>query len=219
MEILENKLIYAVLTKDRTKIMELSEEIFDNIYNNGHSFEYFKNYLIQFNGIFYWNTVKNISDLSYIQTILNERNNFLIKIQNSNNKEILKEIFQEMLDYYTASQNKIIYNCSNPLIKSILIYIYNNSNSKITLDLLSSKFHISKSYLSNLISKYAYTSLPSILLDFRMEKAMSLLVDSNLSINEISCLSGFESTSYFCHQFKSKFNITPKQFRMNGIAK
>ena len=216
MEILENKLIYAVLTKDRSKIQEISDQIFTSIYSEGHSFEYFKTYIIQFNGIFYWNTVKNIEDTDYIQTILNERNNYLIKIQNCHSKSELKRIFEEMLDYYTASQNQIIYNCSNQLIKSILIYIYNNSNKKITLDLLSNKFHISKSYLSNLISKHASTSLPSIILDFRMEKAMALLMDSNLSINEISYLSGFESTSYFCHQFKSKYNITPKQYRVNG---
>lgn len=216
MDILENQLIRAVLMKDRDKTKELSESIFNKIAEDHTSFDFFKNYLIQFNGIFYWNTIKNIKDIEYTNTILHERNVFLLKISESEDIKSLKAIFFEMLDFYTASQNKLIYNCSNPLIKTILIFIYNNCGKKITLEILSNKFHISKSYLSNLISKHVGHSLPTILLNFRLEKAILLLLDSNLSINEISHLVGFDSTSYFCHQFKSEYGITPKQFRSEG---
>ncbi len=216
MDILENQLIRAVLMKDNNKTIKLADQIFSTITKTSSSFAFFKSYLIQFNGIFYWNTIKNIKDSKYVNDILNERNSFLLKMTNSEDIESLKKVFDEMLFFYTASQNKIIYNCTNPLIKTVLIYIYNNSHEKITLELLASKFHISKSYLSNLISKHVKVTLPNILLDFRMEKAVSLLLESNLSINEISHLTGFDSTSYFCHQFKAKYDQTPKQFRSNS---
>lgn len=80
MDILENQLIRAVLMKDRDKTKELSESIFNKIAEDHTSFDFFKNYLIQFNGIFYWNTIKNIKDIEYTNTILHERNSFLLKI-------------------------------------------------------------------------------------------------------------------------------------------
>ena len=44
----------------------------------------------------------------------------------------------------------------------------------------------------------------------RIEQAMSLLVNTNLNINEISCEVGFTYPRYFSSTFKS---MTPKQFR------
>lgn len=213
MDTYENKLIRSVILKDREKTKEYSKLIFQNITETSVSFDYFKTYLAQFNGIFYWNLIKNIQDEEYFEEILNKRNYFSQQIVKAQNISELELNFSKMLDYYTASQNNIIFNCKNPLIKNILIYIYNNSNEKITLELLSTKFHISKSYLSNLISSNVGISLPMIILEFRMEKAVNLLLETNYSINEISLLSGFDSTSYFCHQFKNKFKLTPKQFR------
>ncbi|WP_099202979.1 helix-turn-helix transcriptional regulator [Miniphocaeibacter massiliensis] len=213
MEILENQLIRAVLIKDRDKARTLSESIVRYISENSASFEYFKSYLVQFNGIFYWNTIKNITDFEFTNSILKERNNFLLNILNTFDMNSLNKVFERMIDFYTASQNELIYNCKNSLVKTMLIYIYNNCNQKISLDLLACTFHLSKSYVSNLISRHVSISLPIILLNFRMEKAKTLLIDSNLPINEISKLSGFDSTSYFCHQFKNVHNLTPKQFR------
>lgn len=209
----ENKLIRSVFLKDREKTKEYSKLIFQNISEKNISFEYFKTYLAQFNGIFYWNSIKNIQDKAYFEEILDKRNFFSSQIVKAETISELESNFSNMIDYYSASQNNLIFNCKNPLIKNILIYIYNNSSDKITLDLLSNKFHISKSYLSNLISSNVKISLPLILLEFRMEKAVNLLLETNYSINEISSLSGFESTSYFCHKFKEKFEMTPKQFR------
>ena len=213
MEILENQLIRAVLLKDRIKANVLLNSILSHMSDESSSFEYFKSYIIQFNGIFYWNSIKNIKDFEFTNSILEERNKFILQILNSSSIKSLEIIFEDMIDFYTASQNELIYNCKNNLVKTMLIYVYNNCDKKISLQLLATNFHLSKSYVSNLISKHANTSLPLILLNFRMEKAKNLLIDSNLPINEISKSSGFDSTSYFCCQFKNIFKMTPKQFR------
>ena len=47
----------------------------------------------------------------------------------------------------------------------------------------------------------------------RIEQAMSLLVNTNLNINEISCEVGFTYPRYFSSTFKSVTGMTPKQFR------
>lgn len=51
----------------------------------------------------------------------------------------------------------------------------------------------------------------------RIEQAMSLLVNTNLNINEISCEVGFTYPRYFSSTFKSMTGMTPKQFRNENV--
>ncbi|WP_276373340.1 AraC family transcriptional regulator [Chryseolinea sp. H1M3-3] len=50
--------------------------------------------------------------------------------------------------------------------------------------------------------------------DKRLEYASTLLVSSDLNVNEICFESGFRNCSHFNKAFKDKYQITPKQFRM-----
>ncbi|SDB45846.1 AraC-type DNA-binding protein [Flavobacteriaceae bacterium MAR_2010_188] len=49
----------------------------------------------------------------------------------------------------------------------------------------------------------------------RLQKAESLLLNSDLNISEIVYSIGFTSRSYFCKIFKSKYSCTPKEYRKN----
>ena len=48
----------------------------------------------------------------------------------------------------------------------------------------------------------------------RLERAKTLLTGSNLSINEICYESGFKNPSHFNKIFKEKYQLPPKQFRL-----
>lgn len=47
----------------------------------------------------------------------------------------------------------------------------------------------------------------------RVNKASKLLVDSNMSINDISDFCGFQNSSYFIHIFHSLSGSTPGEYR------
>lgn len=47
----------------------------------------------------------------------------------------------------------------------------------------------------------------------RMEKAKDLLLNTPLSVKEISKRVGYSSDSYFCKSFFKDFEITPDKFR------
>lgn len=51
------------------------------------------------------------------------------------------------------------------------------------------------------------------LTDRRLVHAQSLLLSSNLNINEVAMASGFESASHFIHLFKRKYLKTPLHYR------
>lgn len=49
----------------------------------------------------------------------------------------------------------------------------------------------------------------------RLQKAETLLLNSDYNISEVVYSIGFTSRSYFCKIFKNKFNCTPKEFKRN----
>ncbi|EFN8783523.1 CFA/I fimbrial subunit D [Escherichia coli] len=56
------------------------------------------------------------------------------------------------------------------------------------------------------------TSFNDLLIETRMSKAMSLLLNNELQIHQISKEVGILSSSYFIKMFKNHFGVTPKQF-------
>jgi AraC-like DNA-binding protein len=51
------------------------------------------------------------------------------------------------------------------------------------------------------------------ILNVRLQKAKSYLNEGSLSISEISYKVGFASPAYFSTVFKSKFTITPSEYK------
>ncbi|MDU2545714.1 MAG: AraC family transcriptional regulator [Finegoldia magna] len=209
---LESKLIKAVQLKSNKEAHELADKLLNIWQNSETNIRSQKNTIIQLLGIFCWNQIKNISDNQSLKFCETEKNKLLSKIENDES-ENLDEILHEIVEYYTTNQNIFTKGCENPLIRRALDYIYNNSEQKISLDILSDHLHVSKSYLSTLICQNTGTNLPNILTTFRIEKSLLLLTYTDKSISEISKEVGFQSDSYFCQQFKNIKQITPKKFR------
>ena len=54
----------------------------------------------------------------------------------------------------------------------------------------------------------------------RMKKAMELLLQTNLKVNEIARQVGYTNLSYFCKSFLDDFEVTPEKFRADpGTAR
>jgi transcriptional regulator GlxA family with amidase domain len=61
-------------------------------------------------------------------------------------------------------------------------------------------------------------NLSNYLNRLRVEKATTLLTESNLTLNEIALACGFEDQSWFSKIFKSHTGISPGKFREQGIC-
>lgn len=57
------------------------------------------------------------------------------------------------------------------------------------------------------------TSYSRIYTELRITMAEKLLRRTDMSLSEISYLSGFNDSAYFCREFKKKYNMTPKSYR------
>ena len=119
-----------------------------------------------------------------------------------------------------VTQNKIIkMHITNDQISvffsDILCYIENNYADQLTLKELSEKFCTNYSYLSSLFKRNVGLSFVEHLNKIRLNHACKLLVDTNISIQNISVAVGFNDYHYFCNTFKKCYSITPTQYRIS----
>ena len=111
-------------------------------------------------------------------------------------KEELKEKTDQLARYHRISK-----------------YIYNNYNNNITLKEIAKKEFLSPHYLSHEIkyaTGYSFTDLINLT---RIEESIKLLLDSDMSISEISDEIGFSHVRYFSKNFKYYYGCTPLQYR------
>lgn len=98
-------------------------------------------------------------------------------------------------------------------IDKVINYIENNLSEKITLDSMAEISHFSKYHFSRVFTSLVGVTPIAYLTKERLKKSISLLVNSNTSILEISTLCGFESISNFNVVFKKQFNKSPSKVR------
>lgn len=95
-------------------------------------------------------------------------------------------------------------------------YIENNYKDAISVDQIAEYCNVSCSYLHRLFQTRLHTTPGEMLLTCRISAACNLLVNTALSLGQISADCGFHSQSYFSDCFKRKVGISPKNFRINA---
>ena len=73
--------------------------------------------------------------------------------------------------------------------------------------------------LNTITKKVLGKTAKQVVKDNLIQKASALLVQSILSISEISSLLGFEEVSHFSRFFKNETLLTPKEFRRQSVTK
>lgn len=102
-------------------------------------------------------------------------------------------------------------------IQEILHIIHREYQNDITLDYLAQKVYISPCYLSTLFSKCMGTSLLAYINDYRMQQAVALLTKTDITVTDICVQVGYRNLPYFCTCFKTKYHMTPAQYRRSCV--
>ena len=77
--------------------------------------------------------------------------------------------------------------------------------------------HMSLSTFKKSFKEYYGTTPAAWLQARKLERARDQLLNSDLSINQLTLESGFEDASHFIRLFKQKFELTPLQFRQAHV--
>lgn len=97
----------------------------------------------------------------------------------------------------------------------IIKYIYMNYEKNITLKDIANLEHLSHYYLSHLIKNSSGLSFHNLLNYVRVEQSELKLIDTDLTLTQISEFCGFSSPAYYNKCFKVWHGVTPSTYRKN----
>ena len=99
------------------------------------------------------------------------------------------------------------------VVKRITEYLNEHYMENLTLDSIADEFHMSRTYVSRLLRRYAGKSFLKILVDIRMEEARKMILEGKYKMYEIAERVGYNDFSYFIQAFKKKYGVTPNEYR------
>ncbi len=99
------------------------------------------------------------------------------------------------------------------ILDSVISYIEFNYAVNIKMEAFENVCHMHRSNIYRLFKKHYGVSLTEYLKDYRMDRALHLLKNSDYSIKKIARMVGYSNTSVFGKNFKQKYHKTPSEVR------
>ncbi|UTR05802.1 response regulator [Alkalihalobacillus sp. LMS6] len=115
----------------------------------------------------------------------------------------------------TRNDNELIEEVSHDERLAIKVkeYIHSSFLNQPTLQDVANELYLNPAYVSKRFKEETGETFTDYIHRLRMNRAVSLLADTNLKVSVISKELGYQNASYFIRVFKKEFNQTPHEFR------
>ena len=127
-------------------------------------------------------------------------------------KALLQALILHIVRRYRLAQPE---NPTRSLSWEIARYIADHSDT-VTLTELSARFSYHPNYISALLPRETGKTFSRLLLEARMERAVLLLRNTTLSIEEIAGMTGYSDQSNFYKAFREMFGTSPREY-LKGV--
>lgn len=125
----------------------------------------------------------------------------------------MKNLYSEFLDYMELMREGKNREKNQDLIQNINQYIQDNIGQDLTLEHISTKYQLSPYQLRKLFRDEKGVSPKNYIDNIKMNKAIELLVKTDLKIGEVAQCVGYFSVPSFIHTFKAVTGMTPGEYR------
>lgn len=127
-------------------------------------------------------------------------------------KPIISRELYQALDRFVQKHGYC--KAASPYVQQMLDIIHREYQSKLSLQDLADRVHVSPTYLSRKFSEELGKSFQEYLVYYRIKKAKKLLKEKpNWSIQKISQETGFSSLNHFSNTFKKIVRLSPRQYK------
>lgn len=123
----------------------------------------------------------------------------------------LAEVLREFVDIL----NYEITRGASTIVGKSLEFIHQNYSEEISLEQAAAYAATSVSHLSRVFKEQMQIGFSAYINKYRLECAMELLEENDLSLAEIAQRAGYNNQQYFSRVFKAEYGITPGQYRSN----
>ena len=104
------------------------------------------------------------------------------------------------------------------VLGTILNYCISHTAEPLSLDILERELHVSKYYISHMMSAKLRMGFNDYINSLRVSNACKLLRKTDLSITEISERVGFNTLRTFNRAFSKQTGTTPREYRLQNTA-
>jgi two-component system response regulator YesN len=129
-----------------------------------------------------------------------------------NFQQFFKFLYGYLKNFIEEEQQKIDVKLSRP-IEDAIYYIEKHYMDNISLESVAEEVNVSPSYLSRIFKEKKEIGFNDYLTNVRIGKSQELLINTNLTIKEISARTGYPDEKYYSKLFKKNIGIKPTEYR------
>lgn len=133
-------------------------------------------------------------------------------------KHVVRNMLENLLIFMcreinSSTNDKAAKEMQNRIPANIISFIENNYERKITLESVSQLGCYNPAYFSRLFKSTFHVTLTEYINRLRFEKAVSMLKETDYTIDQICYTVGFGDKKFFYKYFKQNTGVTPMQYR------
>ena len=122
-------------------------------------------------------------------------------------------LFLYLAEQMDREEHDPVENYKDEIIQETLKYIEIQYRTA-RLGKIAEDYHLALPSLSKLIKEGTGSTFQELLMKRRFEKAAVLLLETSLQVEEIALNVGYAHQSYFHRQFKMRYGVTPRRYRL-----
>ncbi|MEM1483725.1 AraC family transcriptional regulator [Oscillospiraceae bacterium PP1C4] len=134
------------------------------------------------------------------------------------NQTTMGLLFLQLLYYTDKIEAQAPLQYDNALVIAVLRQIEENYKS-VNLTEIAVVLNQPVSRLSRLIKKFTGQTYKQLLQKKRFTKAVQLLNATTLSVADIIACVGYDNTSYFYREFRTRYRMSPAEYRKQNVCK
>lgn len=105
----------------------------------------------------------------------------------------------------------------NMIIENVLLYIEEHlERPDFSIRTISAHFGMTESAFSHMFKRQLKRNFISYINELKIQRAQQLLMDTNLTVEEVALQLGYSTSSNFSRMFKTAVNCTPSQYRQTA---
>lgn len=140
-----------------------------------------------------------------------------MEIERLKNISQVPAFFQQIIRRYCRLVQEHTYPNLKPLTNLAMTYIKEHLSDNITVKDAAKALTVNANYLSSLFHQEMGMTFIDFVNQERTNQAAVLLKDTNLQIQQIASIVGYNNTSYFSKQFLRFHGVNPRHYRKNGV--
>jgi two-component system response regulator YesN len=208
---IETKLINSVKVGDILETQGIAKDIFKKLKsNNMYKMDYIQcicSEIILISSRTIYELGESLND------IIQDKTKILDTIQNIENIFVLEEYMTDILRKLAEYFSKKHIRKNDKIVLDIKRLICSQYMKDISVNKIAQMVYLSPNYISLIFKRETGVTITDYLTSIRIDRAKELLKDTELLIQQVSEMVGYEDASYFSKVFKKITGIHPLKYR------